>query len=130
MRWANFVGLPHEIGADPRHGRGADCLLTVFAVRDDLGLYTPPAELRWFSLARKSRWEELLQEFLASTYPTHRAPGRLRLFTQETGREFGLGVSVEGGMLLTRVRRGVTWLPNAGLARLGESFWYEPIFRG
>lgn len=127
MTWRNFVGLPHETGSDPRNGKAADCLLVAMAVREELGLYAPSIPNEIFDMARQERWGELLIEFQSRTRRCSRHDGAMSIQASSATHEISIGVSVEKGLLLTSIRRGVIWLPN-GLSRLSSGQrWFEPI---
>ena len=116
-RW---IGLPHEFGANPEDGRGADCLVMAHRVLTLAGIECPPIRDEWLNLARKQRWEELqycwdeCMESIDSPEPYALCMSR----NVETG--FSIGVVVDGGVLFVHHRKGVAWVP-LSLVRAG--FW-------
>ena len=103
--WRQFVGLPHQTGADPRVDDAADCLLLAFAVLDELNQPHPPADTQWFEMAEKGMWPELKQQLDLLTVADAGGNGAVAMGTG------GLIVSVGHGVLVTQDRRGVRWVP-------------------
>jgi len=111
--WRNYIGLPHEIGADPRIGAAADCLLLVFAVQDELGIPHPEPDERWFDLARKGETRVLCEMFFAATEIVSEVKdGCFTLLTAGT-EKLGFAVRIDGGALTVNEKRGgVIWIPD------------------
>jgi hypothetical protein len=108
--WRQFIGLPHQTGADPCTDDAADCLLVAFAVLDELNMPHPPLARLWFALAAEGMWRDLETLFKALTVEDDGADGAVAM-TQS-----GVIVSVGGGVLLTQHQRGVRWVPMELLA--------------
>lgn len=91
--WSEWVGLPWELGADPRHGRAACCFRTAQAVREGLGLAWPADRMaKWYSAARRGDWQALRVSWLELTEPIQKAEtGALARFDNDSGG-FGVGV--------------------------------------
>lgn len=108
--WHRYIGLPHIFGEDPENGRGADCLVLVFNLLDDLGVPHPPFDPAWLDLARAGRWPELQALWDAQTEPAAYPPkdGAVTLIQNEVS---GLGVAIviDAGLLFVSHKRGVAW---------------------
>lgn len=91
--WRKWVGLPWELGADPRDGRAACCFTTAQAVCE--GLEMPwPAHLmpEWYQMAGEGRWESLRIDWSVLTEPIEKPePGALIRF-DNSDDGFGVGV--------------------------------------
>ena len=59
MDWKNWIGLPHEFGADPELGKAADCLVMVWHILDEAGIEHPEFDYHWLELAKQERWRQL-----------------------------------------------------------------------
>jgi hypothetical protein len=90
--WFPWVGLPWELGADPRLGRAACCFRTAQATREAMGLPWPVDRMAdWYRLARGGAWDELRRDWGELTRPIDRPiAGGLILF--DNGTSFGVGV--------------------------------------
>ena len=117
--WHDWIGLPHETGADPRIGAAADCLLLVFAVQDQLGIPHPEPEERWFDLARRGGWvelKELYDIFFSWAEPVEGASrdGDFTLLVpSRRDAMLGFATRLDGGVLTVSEKRGVVWIPDA-----------------
>lgn len=117
MDWKQWVGLPHEIGADPRKGKAACCLQITKILLEDIG-YTFPFELEMFyRLAREQNLDEIRKIFAIATEKIEQPEAYcVTLFTNES---LGLGIGIVvpdeiGGRLFLLVphhRRGVMPVP-------------------
>jgi hypothetical protein len=107
----SWLGLPHEIGADPRDGHAACCLVMARILLEDAGQTPPPID-DWIELARAGRWEPLRDAFYRNTEELPKAePWSITLLdSPEEG--LGIGTVVPGRLLLVPLHsRGVTALP-------------------
>lgn len=108
--WKSYLGLPHAFGADPEDGKGADCLIMVFHVLDQLKLPHPEFDTNWIELAAAGNWKALLTAWNELTIPIDSPEdGDVTLFSNDVG--LGLGVAIDGGLLLVHHTRGVCWVP-------------------
>lgn len=111
MTWRDFIGLPHEIGADPRIGAAADCLLLAFAVQDELGIRHPEPDERWFEMARNDDWTQLSALFFRwARQQKEPKDGDITLLVGPK-RHLGLAVRINDGSLTVNERKGVIWIP-------------------
>ena len=108
--WKSYIGLPHVFGADPENGEGADCLVMVFRVLDELGIAHPAFDPAWVDLARASDWRTLRRLWRAGTEPCAPEDGAMTLFTNP-GTGLGIAVVVDAGLLMVTHHRGVSWVP-------------------
>lgn len=117
--WRDFIGLPHETGADPRIGAAADCLLLVFAVQDELGIPHPEPEEHWFDLARRGGWHELKELYDTFFSCAEGVEGVSRdgdfalLLSNKRGGMMGFATRIDGGTLTVSEKRGVIWIPDS-----------------
>lgn len=108
--WKSYLGLPHAFGADPENGQGADCLIMAFHVLDELRLPHPEFDTNWIELAASGNWKELLRLWNHHTTAVDSPEnGDLTIFSNDAG--LGLGVAIDGGLLLVHHLRGVCWVP-------------------
>lgn len=120
--WRRYIGLPHQFGADPDTGIGADCLVMVFGLLDDLHLRHPQFEEQWLDLAAKGAWEELENLWAALTVPLA-APSEGAVTLLHNGTlGLGVGIVLDRGLLTVHHRRGVVWAP---LCVLKPRTYYE-----
>jgi hypothetical protein len=110
LSWRDYIGLPHEIAADPRIGAAADCLLLAFVVQDELGIDHPEPDERWFDLARAERWTALF--FRHAGEQKTPADGMVTLLVGPQ-RRLGVAVRVDDGSLTVNEKKGVIWIPPA-----------------
>lgn len=110
MMWHKWLGLPHEIGADPRDGKAACCLVMAHILIASEGLNPPPLE-PMVHLARKGDWGALMNDYNNATRAVN-APERLAMTLLTTRNGIGLGTVVEDGLLLVpHHRHGVITFP-------------------
>jgi len=110
--------LPHEIGADPDDGVGADCLVVAHKIRVAAGLPTPPLDPQWFAMAANGEWSALEREWRRLMEPCDPEPYAMCMHHNGTG--FGISIMVDEGVLRVHHRRGVQWVP---LAMMPVQFW-------
>lgn len=116
--WCSWIGLPHAIGADPRDGKGACCMVVAHIILSELGLH-PPDIKDWVELATKSQWMELQILFDRHFAPVFEpAVGSVALIRNGP---VGLGVATYlgagNGILIVHHSKGVVTMP-LRLARL------------
>lgn len=110
MNWHTWLGLPHQIGADPREGKAACCLVMAHILLSDAGLNPPPLE-PMVRAALNSDWSALMNDYNDATR-TVNAPERLAMTLLVTRKGIGLGTVVEDGLLLVpHHRHGVVTFP-------------------
>lgn len=87
------MGLPWELGADPRSKRAACCFRTAQAVRETLGMPWPASRMsEWYRLARRGDWEALAIDWDLWAEPIKKPEtGALIRFWNPSG---GIGVGV------------------------------------
>lgn len=110
--WRDWIGLPHEIGADPREGKAACCLRMTWILLSEAGVLLPPFQESWLTLAHAGRWGELEAVFRKHTELLP-GPEPWSITMIQNGKA-GLGVGVflpEGYLLLPHHRRGVLAAP-------------------
>lgn len=100
--WRDWTGLPWQLGADPRGGRGACCFRTAQAVREELGLPWPADRMEGlYSLAEREDWAELLRHWHQLAEPIDAPePGALLRFDHPAG-SFGVGVMPDHRTVIT-----------------------------
>lgn len=107
MFWRKWVGLPWELGADPRDGKAACCFRTVQAAREELGLPWPSERMSdWYTKARHGHWETLNRDWELMTRITREPVAGALLRFENVGESFGLGVLVEPEIAVTVRHRG------------------------
>lgn len=108
--WRQWLGLPHQIGADPTEGQGACCLRMAQALYAAAGRPFPNPQ-PFINLARCGEWRRLSFEFgrLCDPLP---GPEPLALTLLRNPSE-GLGIGIHLGthLLLPHHRRGVVAIP-------------------
>lgn len=109
--WNAWIGLPHEIGADPREGRAACCLVIAQIVLQNAGYEVPPLD-QMLQSARNRDWENLQSTFseLCAPVPEPRIPS----ITLVNNGMNGLGVVTvvaPNTLLSINHKRGVITLP-------------------
>lgn len=114
--WHQYLGLPHQFGADPDDGVACDCVIMVWNVLRDAGVAHPPYDRKWLEMASRGEWAALKQQWSERTKPCQQDEYALTLF-EEPG-SLGLGIIVDEGLLFPHHKRGVHWLPNRKVARL------------
>lgn len=110
--WLKWIGLPHEIGADPRQGKAACCLVIARVLHQNAGRYFPPIEEELLALVTDKAWSKLTKKFAEYTVPLE-APEDWALTLVRNGPHgLGVGTVVPGEyLLLPHHRRGVTAIP-------------------
>jgi hypothetical protein len=106
-----WVGLPHEIGADPDDGVAADCLVMTSKVLKSQNLFCPPLNPNWFEMARQERWDSLYREWGRLMEKTDDISNGCVYMHSDKEQLFGLGVFIDGGFLIVRHTKGVAWIP-------------------
>lgn len=118
-----WVGLPYRLGADPRDGQGACCLMMAIAIHEELGLPMPlrPQVEAWVQAARHGRWLELARAFKCWTRPaTIIRPGTMALTSQKDGG-IGIATAVDSSYLLIPFHDdGVRAVPRRTFRRFHE----------
>ena len=109
--WKPWIGLPHSFGEHPKHGRGADCVVMVWAILDSVGVYHPPFDYRWMDLATAGKWEELQGLWNAATEVLPEMEEYAVCMFKNGANGLGVGIVVENGVLVVHHKRGVCWLP-------------------
>lgn len=109
--WRSWVGLPHGFDASPEDGKACDCLRMVWIILDAAGVPHPARDPGWGCRAAAGDWLSLEKEWHRITEPIPEPePFSVTLF--HNGRAgLGVGVVIDGGVLLTHHRRGVIWVP-------------------
>ena len=111
MDWKRWIGLPHEFGADPCDGQSADCVLMVWRILDDAGIGHPEFNAYWLEMARQKRWGELELMWTEATTQLEQAEEHAVTLFRNGPAGLGVGIVVDGGLLLVHHRRGVRWVP-------------------
>lgn len=106
--WHQWVGLPHGIGRDPRHGLAADCLLMAVAVNQSLQRRYPAIDRNWFRMARDGKVVELISEFFSHTRPLI-APCDGAVAAMFSASSVAVVTYIDNGVLLVDESRGVRW---------------------
>lgn len=118
--WDSWIGLPHEVGADPRNGKAACCLMMAQAIYEDAKLRFPTYRVpELLDLARREKWYELRHAFSAETDRLEEIES-LALSLFENG-SFGLGLGIVVGprvILIPHHRVGVVCVPVNALPKL------------
>jgi hypothetical protein len=99
--WKPWVGLPHVFGEHPKHGRGADCVVMVWAILDSVGVYHPPFDYKWMELATAGKWEELQALWNAATEVLPEMEEFAVCMFKNGANGLGVGIVVENGVLAT-----------------------------
>jgi len=91
--YRGWVGLPWQLGADPREGRAACCFRTAQATREELGMPWPADWMEhWYQEARQGQWDSLRADWDGSTERIER-PETGALIRFDNGNDtFGVGV--------------------------------------
>lgn len=111
LNWRSWLGLPHEIGADPRDGQAACCLVIARLVLEDASYEVPEID-DMISQARSGQWLPLVNKFyeLCEPVPTPE-PNSITLLRNGVNG-LGIGTVVEPNIMLTlHHKRGVIALP-------------------
>lgn len=106
-----WLGLPHRIGADPRDGEAACCLVMAKILLDDAGYTVPPID-HWISLAKNGDWDPLRDAFYRHTEELPQAEPYALTLLDDPEDGLGVGTVIPGRLLLVPLHhRGVTTLP-------------------
>lgn len=107
--WIDWIGLPHQAGADPTEGEAACCLVMAQRLLAAAGEVPFPINPQWYTWAATSNWRQIRLEFERLTYPTEPDPWTL---VPMWGPPFGLGVLLpERMILIPHHTRGVIAAP-------------------
>lgn len=109
--WRSYLGLPHAFGADPADGKGADCLVMVMGILDDLGQPHPPLDPRWLELAQNRAWPELETIWQRITHPVDTPEDGAVTLIRNGALGLGVAIALDNGLLMVHHRRGVVWVP-------------------
>lgn len=117
--WLNWIGLPHVVGADPRQGQGACCLVMARILLTEAGQYFPDIEEQLLSLARAAHWDRLTKEFERHTERLEGPEPWSLTLIRNGPAGLGIGTVVPGEyLLLPHHRRGVRAIPISALRPL------------
>lgn len=109
--WQAWIGLPHEVGADPRNGKGACCLMICNLVLVDAG-YKFPDIKELLELAVKENWIALQRKFDECCYVIDFPEINSLTLIRNGTAGLGLGVVVDSNKLLfPHHKRGVIAAP-------------------
>lgn len=115
--WKQWVGLPHETGADPRLGRAACCLKITQIILNDIGYRFPFDLEELYHLAEQRDLLAIRKAFESATVSiSDPEPYCVTLFTDKS-LGIGIGIVVPdeiGGrlfLLIPHHRRGVMPVP-------------------
>jgi len=119
MSLHHYLGLKHEFGADPKDGKGADCLLLCFTLLDEAGVYRPKFNPVWLKMAEAGLWQSLETIWNNLTSPVKAVEaGCVALHWNRPTRShprLGISTVVEDngnlGVVMIHARKGVVWLP-------------------
>lgn len=118
MDWHAWIGLPHEFGADPRHGKAADCLVMVWAILDGAGILHPEFQYEWLELARSAEWDILELIWRQITEPLDQPEPYAVCLFENGPAGLGVGIVVDNGVLIVHHKRGVRWVPLKAMRKL------------
>ena len=116
--WRQWIGLPHEFGADPRDGKAADCLVMVWAILADAGIKCPKFRQEWLDLARQGKWGVLQAMWEQNTQPLAKPEPHAVCLFENGPQGLGVGIVVEQGLLIVHHKRGVHWVPIKAMQKL------------
>jgi hypothetical protein len=112
LEWRHWIGLPHEIGADPREGRAACCVRMAQILLRNAGLPAPDLEPEWFTHAAEGRWDYCRSIFHDLTEPTPERELWTMAWVTNGPKGFGIGTVVQGDrLLIPHHRKGVFAIP-------------------
>lgn len=110
--WQDWIGLPHEIEADPREGRAACCVKVAGILLSNAGLPFPEIDPAWYEQARAKRWEACLYAFQKHTEPIPEPELWSMAWVTNGTAGYGIGTVVQNNMLLLpHHKRGVMAIP-------------------
>lgn len=105
--WRKWVGLPWQLGADPRDGRAACCFRTAQAVRETLGLPWPADRMEdWYRRARAGAWDALRLEWETMTEPVRKAEQGALIQFNNSDNSFGVGIMLDDETFATVRHQG------------------------
>lgn len=121
MSLHQFLGLKHKLGADPKNGEGADCLLLCFTLLDEAGIHRAEFNPEWLKMAEAGQWLQLERIWNTITRPVSEpVTGSVALHwnkPSKTHPRLGVSTVVENngtlGIVMIHGRKGVVWLPLA-----------------
>lgn len=117
--WTKWLGLPHEIEADPRDGRAACCVKVAHNLLTNAGLPTPVLDPRWFDEARAGHWSYCQWVFQQFVEPSPEPDLWSVAWVTNGPVGFGIGTVVQDNkLLIPHHRRGVTLIPIQCLRKL------------
>jgi hypothetical protein len=111
MDWTRWIGLPHEFGADPENGIGADCLLMAWRILEDADIKHPPFNAYWLETARQKRWSEIEMLWRDGMVELSNAEEYALTLFRNGPNGLGVGIVVDDGLLIVHHKRGVRWVP-------------------
>jgi hypothetical protein len=111
MIWDDWIGLPHQTGADPRQKKAACCLVMAKILHESESLKFPAIDGMIFA-AKNSHWDLLLCTFLANVTKIV-TPTKMSLVLIESWPHgIGIGTVLPTGKVLIPVHgRGVSEIP-------------------
>lgn len=98
MIWLPWLGLPHVIGADPRDGEGACCLVMTHILLTDAGLSPPPLE-PMIAMAKAGEVSNLEAAYNQATEAIA-GPENLAMTMFQTEIGVGVGIVVDSNFVL------------------------------
>lgn len=106
-----WLGLPHEIGADPRNGQAACCLVMAKILLEANGQSAPSID-EWIEMARDGEWDLLRDAFYRNTEELPKAEPYSLTLLEDEQEGLGLGTVIPGRLLLVPLhKRGVGTIP-------------------
>lgn len=112
LQWRNWIGLPHEMEADPREGRAACCVRIAQILRKTAELASPEIDPKWFEHARLGHWSYCRACFDDLVTPAPEQDLWSLAFVNNGPTQFGVGIVVQDRkLLLPHHRRGVMAIP-------------------
>lgn len=109
--WEPWLGLPHEIGADPREGRAACCLVIAQVVLQRAGLPFPPID-PLLEAVRRGDWIELQKTFYSHCTALDAPEINALCLIRNGPQGLGIGTVVASNTLITlHHHKGVITLP-------------------
>lgn len=109
--WEPWLGLPHEIGADPRDGKAACCLVIAQIVLTNANYSFPPLS-KLLRLVKDQDWIGLQQTFYDCCNPVKTAEVHAISLIRNKNRGLGLATVVAPNTLITiHHHKGVITLP-------------------
>jgi hypothetical protein len=115
--WMRYIGLPYRLGADPRTGRGTDCIRLVLRVLEDAGFNPPSVERRWYKLLAQRDYAAIEADWYSLTEQTS-VPEQYAMTLLPTEGDFSIAIVVDQGILAVRATIGVVWVPLSSMRPL------------